>query len=403
MRTFLISALLLSLVSGCSSVKLGPHRIDVQQGNALDQENIARLKTGLNRSQVRFLLGTPLVVDPFRTDRWDYVYVNYKAGKLAEQKRITLFFDGDTLVRIEGDVPAAEPLAPASALPATTQAKAAARVESPASSAVEAHPLPQQGVPQAEPIALAQASRQSESQPASGLEPARATAPQQAQRAEQQPVAQPAVKTVSQPAPTEPARTVQAPASAPAESRPAGVETSVVKPLPNPDDLPPYRDPRAPAEVSLLAETNVERLRPDVVPVFPETGRPAAAQASDSAGDNEAVLWALRSWAKAWSNRDEDAYFAAYDADFVPQEDTRAGWERRRRALLGVSRPIEVKIDSPSIDYLADGSASVIFTQSYRSGNFRDAVVKQVRLVKREEQWLIIGEKVLSVLKGGKR
>ena len=109
MRHFLISVLLLSLVAGCSSVKIGPHRIDVQQGNALDQENVARLKPGLNRSQVRFLLGTPLVVDPFRTDRWDYVYVYYKAGKLAEQKRITLFFDGDTLARIEGDLPAAEP------------------------------------------------------------------------------------------------------------------------------------------------------------------------------------------------------------------------------------------------------------------------------------------------------
>ncbi len=110
MRHFLISTLLLSLVAGCSSVNIGPHRIDVQQGNALDQENVSRLKPGLNRSQVRFLLGTPLVVDPFRTDRWDYVYVNYKAGKLAEQKRITLFFDGDTLARIEGDVPVAEPV-----------------------------------------------------------------------------------------------------------------------------------------------------------------------------------------------------------------------------------------------------------------------------------------------------
>lgn len=403
MRTFLISALLLSLVSGCSSVKLGPHRIDVQQGNALDQENVARLKTGLNRSQVRFLLGTPLVVDPFRTDRWDYVYVNYKAGKLAEQKRITLFFDGDTLVRIEGDVPAAEPVASASGLSATPQPTAAASVESPVPSAVEARPLPQRAAPQAEPIPRTQASRQSEPQPPSGSEPARATAPQQAQRVEQQPVAQPA-ETVSQPAPTAPARGVQAPASAPAESRPAGVETSVVKPLPNSDDLPPYRDPRAPAELSLLTETNVERLRPDVVPAFPDASRPDAAQASGSVGDNEAVLWALRNWAKAWSNRDEDTYFAAYDADFVPEgQGTRAEWERRRRALLGVSKPIEVKIDSPSIDYLADGSASVIFTQSYRSGNVRDAVVKQVRLVKREEQWLIIAEKVLSVLKGGKR
>jgi outer membrane protein assembly factor BamE len=105
MRHFLISALLLGLVAGCSGNKIGPYHIDVQQGNALDQENVARLKPGLSRSQVRFLLGTPLVVDPFRTDRWDYVYLYYKAGSLTEQKRISLFFDGDTLVRIEGDLP----------------------------------------------------------------------------------------------------------------------------------------------------------------------------------------------------------------------------------------------------------------------------------------------------------
>lgn len=114
MRHFLITVLFLSLAAGCSGGKFGPYRIDVQQGNALDQESVARLKPGLSRSQVRFLLGTPLVVDPFRTDRWDYVYLYRKAGTLTEQKRVTLFFDGDTLARIEGDLP---PMAPAEPTP----------------------------------------------------------------------------------------------------------------------------------------------------------------------------------------------------------------------------------------------------------------------------------------------
>lgn len=115
MRRFLFSILFFSLLAGCSAIqKIGPHRIDVQQGNALDPESVSRLKPGLSRSQVRFLLGTPLVVDPFHNDRWDYVYVFYEAGKLVEQKRITLFFEGDTLARIEGDVPAAVPAAQAS-------------------------------------------------------------------------------------------------------------------------------------------------------------------------------------------------------------------------------------------------------------------------------------------------
>lgn len=109
MRHLLIIALFLGLAAGCSGGKFGPYRIDVQQGNALDQESVARLKPGLSRSQVRFLLGTPLVVDPFRTDRWDYVYLYRKAGTLTEQKRVTLFFEDDTLARIEGDLPPASP------------------------------------------------------------------------------------------------------------------------------------------------------------------------------------------------------------------------------------------------------------------------------------------------------
>ncbi len=121
MRRVLLPVMCLSLLAGCSLVervqKFGPYRVNVQQGNALDAESVARLKPGMTRSQVRFLLGTPLVVDPFRNDRWDYVYVYYEAGSLVEQKRISLFFDGDTLARIEGDMPA--PSAPASDAPGT--------------------------------------------------------------------------------------------------------------------------------------------------------------------------------------------------------------------------------------------------------------------------------------------
>ena len=130
MRHLLISALLLALAAGCAGNRF-PYRIDVQQGNALDQENVARLKPGLSRSQVRFLLGTPLVVDPFRADRWDYVYQYRKGGSLTEEKRITLFFDGDTLARIEGDLPAG-------VTPATQPASPPAGAGSPA----EAGPQP---------------------------------------------------------------------------------------------------------------------------------------------------------------------------------------------------------------------------------------------------------------------
>lgn len=107
-------AVLLIAATGCSNVPmlptLQPYRIDVQQGNYVTQDMLVKLKPGMSRSQVRFALGTPLVVDPFRNDRWDYFYMLHKAGTLAERRVVTVVFKGDELLRIEGDVVAAAPV-----------------------------------------------------------------------------------------------------------------------------------------------------------------------------------------------------------------------------------------------------------------------------------------------------
>lgn len=355
MRHFLISALFLSLLAGCSSVSIGPHRIDVQQGNALDQENVARLKTGLNRAQVRFLLGTPLVVDPFRTDRWDYVYLYYKAGKLTEQKRITLFFDGDTLTRIEGDLPEA----------ATPPAEPASAPQS----------APVTPVPAAEPAPAPRAAV-----------PVAQSAPAVSEPSPAPLAAAPVVAAVEQ---------SEAPATEPA-TRPPATETSVVAPLPSPKDAPAYVDPRPVPELSLKAETDVAQIKPDAMPLFPEPHAPAAAS-------NDPVLKSLSAWADAWSHRDSEAYFAAYDASFVPQGGgSRDAWAARKRQVLGAAKSIEVRIDAPSVEKGSDGTATVTFKQYYRSGSYHDAVVKQVRMVERDGRWLITEEKVLSTLKDGR-
>lgn len=83
---------------------LSPHKIDVQQGNYVTQEMVAKLKPGMSRSQVRFVLGTPLITDVFHESRWDYVYRLEKAGKLVEQRKLTVVFEGDRLLRLDGDV-----------------------------------------------------------------------------------------------------------------------------------------------------------------------------------------------------------------------------------------------------------------------------------------------------------
>ncbi len=105
--------LIFLFLGGCTQVPmlptLTPYKIDIQQGNYVTQEMVAKLKPGMTRPQVRFILGTPLVVDPFRTDRWDYVYLYNKGGAVTEQRRIAVIFKNDKLERIEGDVVPAKP------------------------------------------------------------------------------------------------------------------------------------------------------------------------------------------------------------------------------------------------------------------------------------------------------
>ncbi len=302
----LLPVLLVSLLAGCSNFKIGPHRIDVQQGNALDQDNLARLKPGLSRSQVRFLLGTPLIVDPFRNDRWDYVYVFHKAGRLTEQKRVSLFFEGDLLARIEGDLPAVEStpdVVPPPAASASTRATVSAAAGD-------------GGIASGQPTMAG-------GQAGSGTQAA-----------------------------TEPA---------------------------------------------LRREQDVEKIEPDATSSLP---RPAA---SSAAGNEQAVLTVLETWAATWSARDEDAYFSLYAEDFVPPGGgSRAEWEKRRRLLMGLAKMIEVKIESPVVQAGADGTSVVTFNQYYRSDTYQDAVRKQLRMVERGGRWLIIEERVLSILRGKK-
>ena len=96
------------LLTGCQYVPmlpgLSPHKIDIQQGNYVTQEMVDRIKPGMSRSQVRFGLGTPLVIDLFHPDRWDYVFVLQKKGRIVEQRRIVAVFQDDKLLRIEGGV-----------------------------------------------------------------------------------------------------------------------------------------------------------------------------------------------------------------------------------------------------------------------------------------------------------
>lgn len=83
-------------------------RIDVQQGNVITQEMVAQLQPGMNKKKVNFIMGSPSIQDTFHANRWDYVYTFQGGRKRSEMRRVTLYFEDDLLVRVDGDVKPAE-------------------------------------------------------------------------------------------------------------------------------------------------------------------------------------------------------------------------------------------------------------------------------------------------------
>jgi outer membrane protein assembly factor BamE len=83
-------------VSGCV------YRINIQQGNFLNQSAVDTVKEGMTRSQVRYLLGTPMVADSFNKERWDYIYY-LKKGRTrhVDSRRVTVYFDGDKVAKLD--------------------------------------------------------------------------------------------------------------------------------------------------------------------------------------------------------------------------------------------------------------------------------------------------------------
>ena len=101
MQKFIIFIGLLVLLAGCT------YKMDIQQGNVVSEERLAKLKIGMDTKQVRFIMGPPLLTDPFHANRWDYYYSLKQQGEQTERYQITLYFEQEKLARIvrEGSLP----------------------------------------------------------------------------------------------------------------------------------------------------------------------------------------------------------------------------------------------------------------------------------------------------------
>jgi outer membrane protein assembly factor BamE len=103
-----------TLLSGCEALQrtdslfgwFTPYRIDIVQGNAITKEQAALLKPGLSRLQVRDVLGTPLVSDPFHANRWDYIFTLRRPGAELQRRSVVVEFEDDVVKKVDApDLP----------------------------------------------------------------------------------------------------------------------------------------------------------------------------------------------------------------------------------------------------------------------------------------------------------
>jgi outer membrane protein assembly factor BamE len=132
MKAVLAIAAISFALAGCSSGKWGfPYRAPVQQGNWITSEQVAQLRPGMTREQVRFILGSPTLTSVLHADRWDYPYYFKPGYGKAQERKFTVWFENDKVARWDGDQqPDVQPFQLAD-----EQAKAAARAKTEANDA----------------------------------------------------------------------------------------------------------------------------------------------------------------------------------------------------------------------------------------------------------------------------
>lgn len=99
-KLFLILFITVNILTGCAIYK-----VDVQQGNVITQDMLDQVELGMTEQKILFLLGSPMLIDPFQPQRWDYMYSLQPGGEKPSQRRITLVFNRDKkLQQVAGDV-----------------------------------------------------------------------------------------------------------------------------------------------------------------------------------------------------------------------------------------------------------------------------------------------------------
>jgi outer membrane protein assembly factor BamE (lipoprotein component of BamABCDE complex) len=340
--------LLLAILSAsCSSTlpSFKTYKLDVQQGNVVTSKMMMQLKPGMTKSQVRYLLGSPLLQDSFHPDRWDYLYEMNKDGKVIERRRVVMEFGEQGLKTVRGDIipggqPGAEnaPVASVEDVITATSNKTLLNED------------PKKGW-------LGRfkfwADDDSAVQSKSGSPKVYQGPMDKVVDASPKPVVEEPVveKSAELPAVVEEAKVV-------AEN------AIIIEPVANQPDQPQALQ-EAPRDAVVVTKT------PDQVLIEKR----------------------VASWANAWRNRNVNEYLGYYSNQFKPEGISKKAWLAQRKQRL--SKQDEIKLSIENVEVRTDGKQAVAeFVQHYSASGYSDHVVKVLSFEQTQNEWMIVRELV---------
>ena len=373
--------LLAVLSASCTSTlpSLKPYHLDIQQGNVVTSKMMLQLKPGMTKSQVRYVMGTPLLQDSFHQDRWDYLYQMSKGGKLVERRRVILEFKNDGLASVRGDViaagsPGAEN-APMASIEDVRSAKSDKTLLAEDAKASWTDRFKFWKDDEKTEAAKAEAAK---AEKAAVKEEAKTSWLDSLKFWESD---KPAVaKTVETP------KVVDVPKAEVAKvAEPVQAAAPVVNEVAAPQAV------EQPAVAESVSPSEVVEAAKEVVNVEPQQKVADEAVPVDAKAE---VATMVNAWAEAWRTKNVNAYLKFYSDKFVPEGMSRKAWvAQRKQRIAGQSGSIGLTLEGVKID-VNGKTARVEFLQHYSSGKFADHVTKVLSLSNEQNQWLIVKEAV---------
>lgn len=391
--TGLVLTLSATFLVGCGAKlpSIKPYKMEIQQGNVVTSKMLLQLRPGMTKSQVRFIMGTPLIVDSFHDNRWDYFYQLRQGGKVTEKRRVILDFDKDALVSVRGDVVAAEdktaeaPIntAPKSVTPPKKEESKSwfDKLKFWGGDEEKTAELPVAATTAAA-VAVKETTSTTESAGVASAAPV-SDSVTQADSATTEATESILKKAVELPAPKE---EVSAATS-------AAVPSAAITATP---DEPVAEKAIEVDQAEIVQKTEVAVA---VAPVAEVPAEKVVEQVSSDEASKQAVMATFNTWADAWRNKDFNQYINAYTSNFRPDGLTsHKAWVAQRKARVA-KRKDDIGLALEDVTAQVSGSkATVQFFQKYSSNVYTDEVTKQLdfEFDPKTNRWLIVKEFVVA-------